>query len=259
MNTRTRLDTRILLFGLGTFCCLAVVLPASAVPSAALQATLATRMPAVSLSGRPLQSGVLEVIRQLRNAGRKAPVCTGIEFDSAAPSPKIAADVPAGTLQEQLDKIAETTAYTWQANGDFLHFVPKAKAEDPNYALNLRIPGTLVISRDGNRYTSIKEWLNAHRIGSARSIRRMTFKKRDPSTGTSKAAEPTRAYGPALIPDPFSLENATLREHFAAHEAMFGNDFFMVQVTMAPARDGTDPPWTSLLTWGENTKAFAAR
>ena len=207
----------------------------SASPSAALEAALATQLPIL-----PAKESVSswdrmkQVLQQAREACPKSPIKAGFEYEGPnKPLQWLAIEIPAGTLSEQLDKISEAAGYIWQANGDWINFVPKAKATDLDYIMNLRIPGKVVLSREPGKSTSVKEWFAAHRIISVAGIKCLQVKFRSGQSQTASEAP--------LVPDPIVLDNPTLREYRNAHSTLYGEDVYSVQISIVPSPDGGAP------------------
>lgn len=206
----------------------------SASPSAVLEVALATR-----LSALPAPESVAswdrmkQVLQQAREACPKLPIKAGFERGGPnEPSQWLAIEIPAGALSEQLDKLSAAAGYIWQANGDWINFIPKAKATDPDYIMNLRIPGKVVLSREPGESTSVKEWFAAHRIISVAGIKCLQVKFRSGQSQTASEAP---------FPDPIVLDNPTLREHWNAHSTLYGEAVYSVQISMVPSPDGGAP------------------
>jgi len=207
----------------------------SASPSAVLEVALATR-----LSALPAPESVSswhrmkQVLQQAREACPKLPIKAGFERGGPnEPSQWLAIEIPAGTLSEQLDKLSAAAGYIWQANGDWINFVPKAKATDPDYIMNLRIPGKVVLSREPDKSTSVKEWFAAHRIVSTRIVKYLQLK--------SRSGQPQMVSEAPLGPDPIVLDNPTLREYRNANSTLYGEDLYAVHISIVPSRDGGAP------------------
>ena len=204
-------------------------------PSPALEVALAAR-----LSALPAPESVSswdrmnQVLQQAREACPKLPIKAGFERGGPnEPSQWLTIEIPAGTLSEQLDKLSAATGYIWQANGDWINFIPKAKATDPDYIMNLRIPGKVVLSREPGESTSVKEWFAAHRIISTAVVKRLQVKFR--------SGQPQPVSEAPLRPNPIVLDNPTLREYRNAHSTLYGEDLYAVHISIVPSPDGGAP------------------
>ncbi|HUV05988.1 MAG TPA: hypothetical protein VMX94_12915 [Armatimonadota bacterium] len=213
-------------------------------PSPALEVALAAR-----LSALPAKESVSswdrmkQVLQQARGACPKSPIKAGFEYEGPnKPLQWLTIELPAGTLGEQLDKLSAAAGYIWQANGDWINFVPKAKATDPDYVMNLRIPGKVVLSREPDESTSVKEWFAAHRIVSTRIVKYLELKFR--------SGQPQTVSEAPLRPDPIVLDNPTLREYWNAHSTLYGEDVYAVQISIVPSPEGGAPHISCLTSAG---------
>jgi len=95
---------------------------------------------------------------------------------------------------------------------------------DPNYVFNLRLPGKVVVSRDVQKATPVKDWLREHGIETAR-IPALEVRSVDKSRDLRI---------PTGGPDPIVLDSPTLREYYNAHEALYGLNTWVATVKTIP-------------------------
>lgn len=189
-------------------------------PSPQLQALLNKQSAAVQQHSLDAFSALREVMRRALDPG--VSMKTGFEYEADASYPAIKEDLPAGTLRQQLERIAKISGHTLQANGDWVNFIPKAKANDPNYVMNRRIAGKVVLSREPGKSTSVSEWMTSQRIISVRHVKELKLIP-PPSFKLPSIATPK-------MPEQIALENPTLREYFNAHSALYGEDMWTAKI-----------------------------
>jgi len=196
----------------------------SAAPSAAMSAAQQTQLPAIEVKTGDVSGGCMVILERLRSKGSQYCPCVGVETDSgtATASSTSAATIPAGRFQDQVEKLAELSGYVVNTDGDWLNFIPKEKATDPDYVMNVRIPGKVVLSRDAQKYTSIGKWMSDHHI---QVFWQLVGLAPDPSRPTAKAS---------YIQDPTILESPSLREHANMHYALRGHNLWIVSVKTMP-------------------------
>lgn len=206
----------------------------------ALAAALEAKLPGFSGNGEQLALTASQMMFGLHEQGIKSPPSIFVEYDGSKPRARVRADIPEGTLGEQLNGLAGSIGYAWQPVGNWISLTPKDKANDAGYIMNQRIPGKVVVSRDSRLDTSIKEWLAAHRISCARDMHGLRF----------DAAK--KRYGS----DPVELDNPTLREYCIARSALYGYNVATVEITLVP-EEGIAP--RILITeWGHDTRGMLA-
>lgn len=181
----------------------------------ALQSALNATLVAAPAKELPLHNAIHQLFSRLRDTGREEPNLL-IESDYAA-NIYMKGAIPQGTMKSQLDVIAASTGYSWTTNGNWLEFIPKGRENDPNYVLNKRLPGKIIVSRVSGKETPIKDWLkqNGINIGMSLSGIRAAIKIEKPSLG----------------PDTIEMNNPTLREAIIAHEAVNGNNVLVARVS----------------------------
>ncbi len=236
------------------FCCLTIAAalcayvdasPVKTAPSDRLKAALDIGMPGQDAKGEKLDRLIRDVLYYTQQASG-ASVNVSIEYDSSAKGPLVTAKIPVGSLRSQLDAISDSASYSWTADGDWVEFIPRSKANDPQYILNKRIPGRVVVTRDPLRATSIKEWLAANNVSTTRDIHRLRFIA-DPS----KPVREDTNWKPVSFS--VELQDPTLREYAVATEALYGHDICTMIVKEARGKDGKVQS-VSLTSWGQCTK-----
>lgn len=210
-----------------------------AAPSTNLSAMLETRLPALPTGKASLHGRVLELLRLGREARADLQVCFSIEYMDRSEQHNFNPGLE-GTLREQLDRICAQSGYIWQANGDWVNFIPKNRDIDPNYILNQKIAGNVVVSKDSGKHTSIKDWFVARRASSARDVHTLKIEGLRPKL--------------EKVPESMTLTDPTLREYVNANESLYGNDTWTVQIREFPPKEGEVGPRISLLWWGQNRR-----
>lgn len=205
---------------------------ALAAPSAKLQADLATHVYSFRLEKHKgdLRYAVWQVLSHASSAGvNPGDYWIAMEQVSNIPVTSVSGEIAEGRLQDQLDAVARSAGYVWQANGEWLNFIPKTKVDDPLYLMNQRMPGTIIVSRYFP--TPVEKWFKTHRVYLPRGV----------ELGRIRLDPPV--YGP----DPVTLHNPALREYFNARKSLFGEHQWKVTITIVPAKDGSSPPYTNLV------------
>ncbi|MBI2842061.1 MAG: hypothetical protein HYX78_01530 [Armatimonadetes bacterium] len=211
----------------------------SAEPSSEMADKLAAGVPALPDGKASLQGRILELLRRARQSHADLHLCFSIERVGKSEQHYFKPSTE-GTLREHLDSISAQTNYTWLANGDWVNFIPKSKVADSNYILNQRIPGTVVVSKDSSKHTSLKDWFVARRASSARNIHSIRIKGLRPK--------------PVEAPESITLTNPTLREYVNTNESFYGNDTWTVTIMQYPPKEGEVESRISLLWWGQNRR-----
>jgi hypothetical protein len=203
--------------------------PVFSAPPSNLLSLLDTQMPLLECKGSTLSNSVHR-IRWLDEGATT--IQYGIERIAGVPEPKFVRDVPAGTLRSQLNAITEQTGYVWMTNDKWINLVPKEQATDPGYVMNQKLPGRIVIRRDGLG-TPIKDWFASHNISTARDTHGLKF----------PGAE--RIYGE----DEIVLSDPTLRDYYNARMSTYGDQLWTVTITVFPPREAGGKPLISILEW----------
>lgn len=186
--------------------------PVEAEPSAELAAALNTSRPAARV---PASNPLVSITSLLRSAGAKFSI--GYESVAKTKWDLKSGDVPAGTLKEQIDSLASAAGYEYQANGDWLNFIPKSVANDPNYVMNKRLPGEVEVSPTPYA-TSIKAWMVANGISCARVL-----------CGMRAKIDYSKIAGNRIV-----LKDPTVREHMNARNTVYGTDGYSVHIDQMP-------------------------
>lgn len=205
---------------------LVLSVPGHTEPSAAAAAALNTH-----LTEARVPSHALAAVRcLLEAAGLRLNV--GVELrDAGKWELENVSMVPAGTLKEQLDCLARAGGYEWQVNGDWLNFYPKSVAEDPDYVMNKRIPGEVVVT-PGSGSTDIQPWMKANGIQWALLL-----------LGVQTRVDYSKIAGNKIV-----LKDSTFREHTNAHYTVYGVDGYSVLIQQKPDRKNPGKTVT-LMTW----------
>lgn len=193
----------------------------SAAPSREMLLLLNTHIEAAPKDDSDLSMSIYGIYDRLRDVGTSYVPRFGEEYVEGNPSPKVNCEIPAGTLHDQLDKIAESVGYVWYANGDWINFVPKSVAYDPDYVMNRRIAGGVIMSRRNENH--LASWAKANGVSVAKEVHRMSF-------GLEKPRIPD-----PICPDPTALESPTLRQTLNIHESLYGNGTWVATVRVIPA------------------------
>jgi len=222
---------------------LTMCIPCLAATSPRLQTLLSTQLAASSLSAARLDTTILGLYQRLRDQGSTDLPRIAVEYDSAKPVPQVKSVIPAGTLQSQLDAIIADTQYTWRTDGEWIFLIPRDKADDPAYAMSRHVEGRIILSRDSAKATPYADWLKMNRVAVSRDVGGLRLLTKD-----GKYILPD-----AVTADPTILDNPTLRQIFATHEALYGSEYWTVHVSTISDRK-TGEPWTSIIVWGQSMK-----
>lgn len=201
-------------------------------PSSQLQAALSVKVGAMAeRHAEPLSFTVTDILLAAGEGSKISTGSVGMEYEYGRPSPCATCTLPEGNVSSLLDRAADGAGYAWQANGDWINLVPKAKLSDPGYIMNQRIPGRVVLSLGSTKMTVLTDWLKAHNITTATSGSVMSREDQDA----------TPSHEDVVLNDP------TLRECYNAWESLYGHDRWSVQVKVTPDPNGKSPPRILLL------------